>query len=363
MDDLGHLLKFIVNCIVIATEHQEKLNCDIEIYENILKKFIEKLQDAAVENFEIFSTINAKNVIIASQFLNCLEALMIYCYHKMKNNEEYVLKLMELFAKHQKTQRKAKKLFEFSKKSLKTDKNSSMVVKKSDKNEVRVNCIWNLKECSGFLKIIFTNNENVKLNELKTNKEFCKFVLEATAEKLKGIESSSDYTQMKYNRSIFESFLYTSMIIYQQLDPETFISLYDNSECAVLTIEAFNYAICGMETSYCGKKDKWIRFLKILTKSSSDELDSMLLEVIERVQQIIESVMEIDKAKNQDSTTNTNNSPILSHLFMILEVRISYFTEILLMLIYAKTKFLIKFVIILFKRIYFMQSYLRNSTP
>ncbi|KAL7030400.1 hypothetical protein ACKWTF_006642 [Chironomus riparius] len=321
MDELGHLLKFIINCMIMTTEQHEKLNCDIEIYEKILKKLIEKSLSATLDNLHVFSAINNQNSIIMSQFLNCLEALMIYCFHKIKDDSENITKIMMLFAKHQKIQQKAKKMLENHKKAQKSDKNVS-VTKKNEKIEFKLNCcIWNLRDCCGFLRAIFNDNGNEKMNEMKQDKDFCKFVLETTAQTLKSIETSSDYTKIKYSRSVFESFLHTSMILYQQLNLDTFKVFYESysAECAASMVEAFNYAICGMETSYCGKKDKWIRFLKMLTKKSIDDYESMLMEVIERIQKLIEWGFEVDKVK-QDFVSSGNGSTVLNNLFGTLEV-------------------------------------------
>lgn len=321
MDDLGHLLKFVINCIMMTREHHEKLNCDIEIYEKILKKLTDKSLNATMDHLHVFSAINSKNSIIISQFLNVLEALMVYCYHKIKDDDENISRVIMLFSKHQNILQKAKKHLEHSKKAQKSDKNSSaMPSKKNDKIELKLNCIWNLKDCSVFMKTFFDENSNEKLNEMKQDKEFCKFVLQSTSQNLKSIETSSDYTKMKYSRSVFESFLYTSIIIYQQLNVDVFKVVHDNysSDCAAALIEAFSRSVCGMETSYGGKKDKWIRFLKVLTKSNTDDYDKMLAEVIDRIQKIIEWGFEINK--QQDFISTTNGSSILNNAFLLLEV-------------------------------------------
>lgn len=321
MDDLGHLLKFIINCLTLTPERHDKLNCDIDVYEKILKKLVEKCPNCTMDHLHVFSTLNSKNCVIISQFLNCLEALMVYCYHKIRDDDENVSKIIILFLKHQKTMQKVKKLLENFKKGQKSDKNSTVsMIKKNEKVEIKLNCIWSLKDCSAFLKAVFGKSSIEKMNEMKQDKDFCKFVLDSTAKKLKSFEISSDYTKMKYSHSMFESFLHISIIIYQQLKLDVFKVLYESYsiECALSLTEAFMLIISGMEITYCDKKDKWMRFLKLLTKSSCEDYDKMLMEIIETIHKLIDWGFEVNK--QQDFVSSTNGCGILNNLFLILEV-------------------------------------------
>lgn len=328
MDDLGHLLKFMISCIVMTKENNQKLNCDINVYEKILAKLIEKATNARMEQLNIFNSVNAKNGVILSQFLNCCEALIVYLYTQIKYNDENIMKIMLLFEKHQEVQKKAKKLFDGNKKAQKSDK------KATAKIEISTKSILNLKDCAVFLKAIFDANQNERMNEMKQNKDFCQFVLTTTSQKLTEFESVTEHSKMKYSRSFFEAYLTCSSLFYQQLNPDTFQTFYDNySEfCAVSLVEAFKSAIHVMDRTYGGKKEKWMQLLKSMTgkddhSNDAQFFDSMLLEVIQRIHANVEWMFEQEK-KGVETVSTVSGTLLLKNLFVALETLYSKFTSL-----------------------------------
>jgi hypothetical protein len=128
--------------------------------------------------------------VIVPQFLNCIEAFMIYCWHEgiTADSREYFDKITVLFEKHQKVREKIKKMLEGKKK--KSDKR--MTIASNTKMEmINSTCVWDRKECSHSLKIIVEDDDNAATTAaLKADREFIKFVWRATNEKIENMQKA-----------------------------------------------------------------------------------------------------------------------------------------------------------------------------
>lgn len=324
MDDLGYLLKFMINCIIMTLENRQKLNCDINIYEKILSKLITKASSATMDHLHSTGSINAENSVIISQFLNCLEILMIYCHYHLKTDEENATRIVVLFEKHEEIKKKAQKLIEVSKKAKTSDKKQPL-----KKIEVVTKCIWELKDCVSFLKVIFGENMNERANEIKQNKRFCQFVLHSSSQNLSDLQNAQENSKIKYSRSMFESFLSYSLICYEQFDFDVFKVLYEqySAECAVALTDVFKNIIQVMETTYHGKREKWNQFLKSLAEKDLQDDDKMLSTVIERIHKLIEWGFEIEK-KDIGFISSTNGSKMMENFFTILQVLYTKYSSV-----------------------------------
>lgn len=347
MDDLGQLLKFMISCIVMTKEHHQKLNYDINIYEKILQKITEKCISATMEQLHVLNAIDLRNSVITRQFLNCCEALMLYAYYQMKqDNVDYISKILLLFDKHQEVQRHRKKLLEGNKKSTKSESNKNTTTmtefaktqqqqQQQRKVDTNVKSIWNLKECAAFLKVIFADHHNERLNELRENKAFCEFVLATTSQRLAELETSAEHSKLKYSRSTFDAILACSTIFYQQLDTNNFVALHDNysGECAASLSEAFKCLIRATETTYRGKREKFNLLLKAMTQrdlqhhdsnssstNNQDDYDLMLHEIIERIHSVIEWGFEQEKKSVDFLGTSTSAFSVVSNLIASLQI-------------------------------------------
>jgi hypothetical protein len=328
MDDLGQLLKFVISCVTLKKESLQKLNCDVGTYEGLLEKLIKKCSNATLEQLHVFGTIDSKNSVIMAQFLNCCEALMLYCYCRMKKNDEYITNCVTLFEKYSEIQTTMKKKCSSKKggdkKALETTKVE--LKKNRQKIETDIKPIWSLIDCAGFLKIIFDESQSERINELKQNKGFCLYVLSVTSQKLADLETCSVHSKVKYSRSIFDSFLTCAALVYKQLDFETFVTLYENynSDCVSITL-AFWHTFRAIETTYSERHEKFMKLLQTMTfdgnqrEQDADYYDTLLLEIIQRAHRILEWIFEQGK-KSADFLSSSSACSIVSNLFSTLQI-------------------------------------------
>lgn len=312
-DDLGCLLKFIINCVTIASSrvNRENLNCDLNMFQNILKKLIEKISNSTLITLKL-ETLEKKHEIIIPQLLNCIEDLMVYCLDESDRADEYIEKISILFEKHEKIREHTKKRLDSGKGKKKADSRVTL-----EKLEINYSaCIWDLKECASFLKLISDDNENV----LKTNKEFCKFVFQSTSEKLYVIQAAGEHSKMRHSRTIFDSFLSCTSILFNQLQLESFSESFANFsfDSIQFIAEGFRNAAQIMQTGFYNKREKFSLFIRALTGKNIDD-DSMLNEVLNKIEKVIEWCFEQEKKKVEFVSTSSGNG-VLCCLFTVLQI-------------------------------------------
>jgi hypothetical protein len=313
-DDLGCLLKFVINCISIASSsrnNRENLNCDLKIYKDIIKRLIEKISNATLSSLKL-EKIEKKHEIIIPQLLNCIEDLMVYALDESTRDAEYLRNISILFEKHEKITEHTKKKPPQEKGKKKSDSRVTM-----EKIEINYSaCIWDLKECSNFIKLISNDNEN----DLKSNKEFCKFVWQSTSQKIQIILAAGEHSKMRHSRNVFDSFLSCTALLFKQLELENFSESFANFgfECIQYVAEGFRYASQVMQTGFYGKREKLASFLRALTEKNGDD-DSMLKEVINKVEKIIEWGFDQEKKKVEFVSTPSGNVVIFS-LFTAMQI-------------------------------------------
>lgn len=315
-DDLGCLLKFIINCVIIATfrNNRENLNYDLSLYKDIINKLIEKISNATLSSLKLES-LDQKHTIIIPQLLNCIENLMFYCLDTNYRDDDYLDKILILFEKHQKIREHTKKLLQDSGKGKK--KSDSRVT--TEKLEINYSvCIWDLKECASFLKLITFRMEEE--NPLKTNKEFCKFIWQSTCEKIQIIQAAGEHSKMRHSRSSFDSFLSCTTMLFDQLDVEFFSEMFSNFnfDCIQFIAEGIRNAAQVLQTGFYNKKEKFSSFLRAVTKKSSDD-DLMLKRVIDKITKVIEWGFEQEKEKIEFVSTAGGNG-VLCCLFTAIQI-------------------------------------------
>lgn len=289
MDHLGKFLSFFIGCLEIA---HDKLRVDenvsvvqLSTYRKIVDQLVEKIQNVTMEQLDIFSTLNIKTSETISQFLNCLEALMVHCSNDLLLNDN-ITGINKLFAKHQAVMREALKLQDNHKKSTKKGKNQT--IDAVAKVEIRFECVWSLEECGKFTELIFGENANEKINEIKQNHDFCRFVLKSMSVKIAQLVRAPEHLKVKHSRSMFATLKKYSALLYKQIELNAFEKLFDNfdEESAVALCEAFMNSVVLMTVVYSSPV-KWKDYLKKLT-NSSNSTDSMIMEVIKLLQKIVD---------------------------------------------------------------------------
>lgn len=308
-DDLGCLLKFIINCVIIASlrNNRENLNCDLDLYQNIINKLIEKISNSTLSSLKL-DTLQKKHTIIIPQLLNCIENLMVYCLDESHRDIE---KITILFEKHEKIKEITKK------KSLESGRGKKRSDTRVTIEKLEINysaCIWDLKECASFLELC-TIDES-----LKSNKEFFKFVLQSVSEKIHIVQAAGEHNKMRHSRNVFDSFLTCASILFAQLEVESFSESFRNFsfDCIQFIAEGFRNASEVMQTGFYNKREKLSYFLRALTGKSTDD-DSMLREVLARIEKVIEWSFEQEKNKVEFVSTSSGNAMLCS-LFTAMQI-------------------------------------------
>ncbi|CRK90828.1 CLUMA_CG004518, isoform A [Clunio marinus] len=318
MDHLGKFLNFFIGCVTISIEKFENDEnaqyIQIMNYKKIIEKLVDKVEFVTMEELGVFSTLDIAASSTISQFLNCLEALMVYCLFDLTSKN--VTRLCKLFEKHRKTIVEALKLQENCKKSIKRGKNQTLDV--LPKVDIIFDCLWDLKTCRNFLKIFFDNIPNDKVNEIKSNAEFCRFVVKSTTQRILQITTAPVYLKFKHSKITFDILKTISTILYKQIKVETFKVLFVDydAETAVAISEAFKNSIIAMDSAY-DSNVKWNNFLQKITETENS-IDWMITEVLKTVTNIIEWAFDPSNELENDD----NIEKILFNVFCIFEVLI-----------------------------------------
>jgi FANCI solenoid 3 len=254
-----------------------------------------------------------------TQFLNCLEILIAHNAANLTINSNLRM-LTKLISKHNKMTKEAVKLQESTKRTLKRGKNQTEVA--SPKVEVNFECIWDLETCQKFVEIIFNVNPNEALNEVKQNKDFVKFVISATSQKIQQLPTTPDYLKLKYSRSSFTAVKSISIVLYAELELTKFEALHDrfDSDSVVALTEAFKNVIVVMDSIF-NSSSKWQEFLKKTTDSSL----TMTVEVIKSLQKIIEWAF-VDE--REEICSDSKGEKIVLNLFTAIELLFKNFQHI-----------------------------------
>lgn len=320
IDDLGCLLKFIINCVMIASSKNSRENCDLTLYHDILNKLVEKVSLSTLNSLKLNEGMQKKHTIIIPQLLNCIEELMVFCLNETQKDIGNVQKISILFEKHEKIKEKTKKLIESENKGKKKS-DTRVTIEKIEINYS--SCIWDLKECSGFLKLLSNDNSD----ELRANKEFCMYVWQSTNKNIEKVHKASEHSPLRHSRSVFDSFLQCSVELYDELTVEKFSQSYGkfNFDCIQIIAEGFCNAAHVIQTAFYNKREKLSSFLRALTKKSSDD-DLMLAEVIMRIQKVIEWSFEKEKTNGEFISTSNGNA-LLCSLFIAMQIFANNFQD------------------------------------
>lgn len=316
MDHMGRFLNFFIACLQIAQDKIDDANIQMENYERIIEKLMDRIVGVTMENLDIFAILNSKVSETITQFLNCLEALMVYCFNH-STNAANVMRLQKLFEKHQKVTADALKLQESNKKLQKKGKNQT-TEPAPPKIDINFECIWDLKACGDFLKLCFTDTDDERLIEVRQNAEFLRFVLKSMSKIISQLATAPEYLKIKHSRSTVKSLQSFSKVIYGQLALDKFTVLFEqfDSESAAALAETFKNAVAVMDSIYNVPK-KWHDFLRAITKSTEmAPTDKMIADVISTVQKIIEWAYSSDR----DVLNEADGEKVVLNLFLTLEL-------------------------------------------
>ena len=322
MDHLGKFLNFFISCIAIANEKLQEGFTQMLNYRKYVDKLVNKIEDVTMEQLNIFTLLDVKASSTIAQFLNCLEALMLHCCHDLSCNVN-IDRIIMLFKKHQTITTEALKLQENCKKSTKKGKNQT-IEPVGPKVELNLECVWDLKSVGNFTVLIFEDNLNEKVNELKQNENFVRFVLNSMSKKILQLTSAPEYLKVKHSKAIFGSLKKYVSIAYKHMHYESFRKLYEqfDAESAVALTECFKNAITAMDVAF-NTPLKWQEFLQNVT-NTQNTVDWMVYELIKTIQRIIEWAYDGEK----DIHLDQDGEKIVFNLFVTMETLFKNFQKI-----------------------------------
>jgi hypothetical protein len=312
MDQIGKFLNFFVICAHILEEKEEEdeENFQMSNLKKILEKLTDKICEISMENLGVFSVMDAKSSEVISQYLNCLQALMVHCSYDL--TDENIEKITKLFEKHQKIVAEAKKINENSKKSMKKEKNQSEVsIATGKKVELNFGCLWDMKSCGKFLKIFFEQNHNEKINEIKQNSQLCRLVLKTIGDNFLHLSTAPDRLKFKHSRTTFTALGDFTAIVYKQLKLNTFSKLYSDFDagCALEVTETFKNSITTFDKIY-NTPSKWQEFLERVTGSKQPN-DNSIYDIIKTTQKIINWIFD---SENEFNTADEGEKIVINLL-------------------------------------------------
>ena len=317
MDQIGKFLNFFVICVQIGMEKDlvDEENFQLANLQRILKKLVEKVCEISMEKLGVYSVIDFKGNETISQYLNCLQALMVHCSYDL--SDENITHINRMFEKHQSITTEATKISENAKKSLKKGKNQSEIsVATGKKVEINFDCLWDLKTCGTFLKIFFEPNLNEKINEIKQNSQLCRFVLKSIGQNFLHLSTSSDRLKFKHSRTTFSAVGEFSLIIYKQMKLNLFNKLHSDfdNECAVEISEAFKSSIVTINEIY-NSPQMWREFLEKLT-GIKNNVDLAIHEILKVIQSIVDWAFDSEDLHHEAA----QGEKIIVNLFTTMEI-------------------------------------------
>lgn len=291
-------------------------NVQIGNYRKIIDKLTDKICDVTMDQLGVYSFLDLKASSTIVQFLNCLEALMLHYSHNLVNSEN-VMRISKVFEKHQKVTAEALKLQESVKKGSKRGKNVTVEAMAAPKVDLILECVWDLKACGNFLEILFKNDLNEKLNEIRQNENLLRFILKSTSHKILQLTTAPEYLKVKHSKATFASLKKYSLTLYKELEVTSFGKLFEqfDAESAVALTDAFKNAIQAMDVIY-NSPSKWQEFLQKIT-GTINTVDSMSMEVITTMQKITDWAFDAD---SNDIHADPNGEKIVNNLFISIEL-------------------------------------------
>lgn len=324
MDQLGKFLSFFVGCLEVAKqkllEDENSNYVQISNYRKIIEKLADDIIDVTMEQLDIYSILDLKASSTITQFLQCLEALMVYCRQDLSINQN-ITRITSLFRKHCKITEEAKRLQENNKKSGKRTKNQTATAA-VPKVDVTFDCVWDLAACGEFLKLIFEDNANEKINEIRQNSHFCRFVLKSMSQNIVQLTTAPEYLKVKHSKQVFSNVKKYSVILYKQMEFNAFVELFDHfdADSAVALTECFKDVIVTMGIVY-NSPSKWQELLSKFT-GSKGATDSIISDVMKALQKIINWAFDPEK-----DTNNASLEKIAINVFLTIEALFSNFQQ------------------------------------
>uniref|UniRef100_A0A182JNR2 Fanconi anemia group I protein n=1 Tax=Anopheles christyi TaxID=43041 RepID=A0A182JNR2_9DIPT len=211
-DNVGRLTAFMVHCIVLCDQHD--VQHDTSAIRSTLQLVTERIDNLSAEDMGITATLDAKSLVIATQYLNMLEAAMAYCAWKTQPDNV----LLRDFKMEPKKGNK-KQVWDASINA--STMNSSIKTGVSLKPEN----IWDLATVERILRISLDTMTNYGKDEdlkiFRGNRDLQQYILKIACQKLETLRSMPDYWQVNHSKRIFGHLAECTKLVYDRCIKKT----------------------------------------------------------------------------------------------------------------------------------------------
>ncbi|XP_041787409.1 Fanconi anemia group I protein-like [Anopheles merus] len=226
-DNVGRLTAFMVHCVVLCDQHD--VQHDTGAVRSTLQLVVERIDNLSVDDLGIAGTLDAKSLVIATQYLNMLEAAMAYCAYKTQPDNVLLRDFVRLFKHHQHCVEKFKKMEpkKGNKKQISEASANASTLNASSKTGIsfKPENIWDLATVERMLHISLDTMTNYgKEEDLKIfrgNRDLQQYILKIACQKLESLRSMPDYWQVNHSKRIFGHLAECTKLVYDRCIKKT----------------------------------------------------------------------------------------------------------------------------------------------
>uniref|UniRef100_A0A2M4A8X9 Fanconi anemia group i protein n=1 Tax=Anopheles triannulatus TaxID=58253 RepID=A0A2M4A8X9_9DIPT len=297
-DNVGRLTAFMVHCVVLCDQHN--VQHDTTAVKKTLQLIVDRVDSITSDELGIIGTLDTRAVVIASQYLNLIEAAMAYCAWKMKPDNGLSRDLLRIFKHHQQCVDKFKKL-EPKKGNKKHMPNTSMDASSyhsaSAKHGIsfKPENIWDIATVERMLRITFDISTNYAreddLKTLRSNRDFQQYILKTAAQMMETLRTLPDYWQVSHSKRTFSHLCECTKVVYGRCVRRT-TELCGNGGLLVAqsAIECFRQSLLSALELYERKLNEFLQlisctiglsFIKDLLKDMQTIVDQFFADASE----------------------------------------------------------------------------------
>lgn len=217
---------------------------------------------------------SAKNNQVASQYVNCLEALMYLIMKQGPTDDQPLTKIIDLFERHAEVTGQMKTKYQQLKKGTKRKANAAAVTQSSAMANAaglfNPTNIWTLSETYQFLMAINCPSDRYpadQTEQLRQDNAFNEYLMTVTIAKLDEMHTAPSYLQIKYSKSSYTALCSTAQLVFRLYIKNCVDLLNDGKlNMACLSIDCFRKCLIVADFMY---KRKFNEFLKLIGRSQS----------------------------------------------------------------------------------------------
>ncbi|XP_049278878.1 Fanconi anemia group I protein [Anopheles funestus] len=267
-DNVGRLTAFMVHCVVLCDQHD--VQHDISAVKNTLQLIVERIDNFSPDDMGIVGKLDTKSAVVATQYLNVLEASMAYCAWKTNHDNILLRDFVRLFKHHQHCFENFKKM-EPKKGNKKiasehTINTSTLAGQLKAGTGFKPENIWDLATIEKILRISldtmtnYAKEEDLKL--FRGNRDLQQYILKIACQRLEGLRSLPDYWQVNHSKRIFGHLAECTKLVYDRCIKKT-SELAENGSLLVVqaAVDCFRQALTSAIELYERKFNDFLQLI------------------------------------------------------------------------------------------------------